>query len=527
LSRADVLAGLSVALILVPQSMAYAELAGLPPHHGLYAASLPLIFAAFLSSSPYLQTGPVALTGLLTFGALVPLAPVGTAEYAALAAVLAIIVGIARLLVGFLRAGWVVYLMSHAMMTGFLSAAAILILSSQLPGALGSAAPADAGVLGRAWFALSHPASWETAAIGLSVLTIAIVVGAARIHPLVPGVLFAATIGVVFSMATGYDGATVGNIPRGLPPFSLDLPWTRLPSLILPGIVISVIGFAEGVSISRLFASQERQRWDADREFLSKGLANVVAGMTGGLPVGGSLSRTSVNRLAGAESRWSGLVTGVAVLCFLPFAQVLEALPRAVLSAIVIAAIWKVVRPGALLGIWKVSKPQAFVAGFTFVATLALAPQIDRAILLGIGLSAVVHLAWELRPHVTSRREGDALIVEPSGVLWFGSAPRLEDELFSRLADEPDVKRVIVRCQGLGRIDLSGAYTLSETLNQAGRAGIDMRLEGVPVHAERLLSAVGISLEAAEDPEEGLSTGDFRPSTEDSDPIGTEAPSDA
>lgn len=492
LSRSDVLAGVSVALILVPQSMAYAELAGLPPHHGLYAASFPLIFAAFLASSPYLQTGPVALTGLLTFGALVPLAPVGTAEYAALATLLALIVGVARLLVGFLRAGWVVYLMSHSMMTGFLSAAAILILSSQLPGALGSAAPADAGVLGRAWFALSNPGSWEATAIGLSLLTIAIVVGSARIHPLVPGVLFAATIGLVFSLATDYQGVTVGSIPRGLPPLSLDLPWERLPALIVPGIVISVIGFAEGVSISRLFASQERQRWDADREFLSKGLANLVAGVTGGLPVGGSLSRTSVNRLAGAESRWSGLVTGVTVLCFLPFAPVLEALPRAILSAIVIAAIWKVVRPAALVGIWKVSKPQALVAWFTFVATLWLSPQIDRAILLGIALSMAVHLWWELRPHVSSRRDGDTLVVEPSGVLWFGSAPMLEDELFRRLADEPDVKRVVVRCHGLGRIDLSGAYTLAETLEQSRRAGIEMRFEGVPPHAERLLTAVGV-----------------------------------
>jgi SulP family sulfate permease len=479
-------------MILIPQSMAYAELAGLPAHHGLYAATFPLIAAAFLASSPYLQTGPVALTGLLTFGALVPLTPAGTAEFAALAALLALIVGVARLLVGVLKAGWLVYLMSHSMMTGFLSGAAILILSSQLPGALGSVAPPEAGVLQRAWFSLSHPGSWETAAIALSVMTIVLVVGSARIHPLVPGVLFAAAIGLAYSLVTGYDGATVGEIPRGLPPFSLDLPWSRLPSLIVPGLVISVIGFAEGVSISRLFATQERQRWDADREFLSKGLANLVAGLSGGLPVGGSLSRTSVNRLAGAQSRWSGLVTGVTVLCFLPFASILSALPRAVLSAIVIAAIWKVVRPGALMGIWRISRPQAVVAWSTFVATLALSPQIDKAILFGIGLSAVVHLWWELKPKVDSRRDGDTLIMEPCGVLWFGSAPALEDQLFARLADEPDVKHVVVRCGGLGRIDLSGAYSLAEAIEQARLAGIDMRLEKVPEHAERLLRAVGL-----------------------------------
>ncbi|KPJ83870.1 MAG: hypothetical protein AMS19_02820, partial [Gemmatimonas sp. SG8_23] len=307
ISRADVVAGLSVALILIPQSLAYAELAGLPPHHGLYAATFPLIFAAFWASSPYLQTGPVALTGLLTFGALVPLAPIETAEYAALAALLALVVGVARLAIGLLKAGWLVYLMSHAMMAGFLSAAAILILSSQLPGALGVAVPEGTGVLGGAWFALGRPGAWEAAAVGLSAFTIAVVVGAPRIHPLLPGVLIAAVVGFAFSVLTGYEGATVGEIPRGLPPFSVDLPWARLPSLIVPGLVISLIGFAEGVSIARLFASQERQRWDADREFVSKGVANVVAAISAGLPVGGSLSRTSVNRIAGAQSRWSGL----------------------------------------------------------------------------------------------------------------------------------------------------------------------------------------------------------------------------
>jgi len=504
ISRADVVAGLSVALILIPQSLAYAELAGLPPHHGLYAATFPLIFAAFWASSPYLQTGPVALTGLLTFGALVPLAPIETAEYAALAALLALVVGVARLAIGLLKAGWLVYLMSHAMMAGFLSAAAILILSSQLPGALGVAVPEGTGVLGGAWFALGRPGAWEAAAVGLSAFTIAVVVGAPRIHPLLPGVLIAAVVGFAYSVLTGYEGATVGEIPRGLPPFSVDLPWARLPSLIVPGLVISLIGFAEGVSIARLFASQERQRWDADREFVSKGVANVVAAVSAGLPVGGSLSRTSVNRIAGAQSRWSGLVTGVAVLCFLPFAPVLSVLPRAILASIVIAAVWRLVRPSRLVDLWRVSRPQALVAWFTFVATLTLAPAIDRAILLGIALSAAVHLWWELRPHVTATRDGETLVFEPSGVLWFGSAPALEDALFGRLADEPGITRVVVRCQGLGRIDLSGAYSLAEMLQQARGVGIEMTLEDVPEHATPLLRTVG-ALPGEPDGEEAAS----------------------
>ena len=190
-SVADLIAGISVTLILVPQSMAYAELAGLPSQHGLYAAALPPIAAAFFASSAYLQTGPVALTALLTLGALSPLAPPGSPEFVGLAAVLAVVVGLVRILVGVLRVGWLSYLMSAPMMGGFTSAAAILILSSQLPGAFG-VEPPDGSVLGRAIWAVSHPASWEAPAVALTAITVVLVLGGRRIHPLVPGVLIAA-----------------------------------------------------------------------------------------------------------------------------------------------------------------------------------------------------------------------------------------------------------------------------------------------------------------------------------------------
>ena len=212
----------------------------------------------------------------------------------------------------------------------------------------------------------------------------------------------------------------------------------------------------------------------------------------GGLPVGGSLSRTSLNRLAGAQSRWSGLVTGIAVMAFLPIAPMLSALPRAVLSGIVIAAIWKLVRPQDMIRIVKTSVPQGMVAFVTFFGTLVMAPHIDRAILLGVAMSAAVHLWRELTPTVVSTREGDQLIVDLSGVLWFGSAAALEDQLFEQLADEPDVNKVVLRCSGLGRIDFSGANVLHEMIDHARRANIELTIEEVPAHALRVLSAVGI-----------------------------------
>jgi sulfate permease, SulP family len=492
ISGRDVIAGISVALILIPQGMAYAELAGLPAHHGLYAAALPPILAAFFASSPYLQTGPTALTALLTLGALVPLAAVGTAEYIGLAAGLALVVGVVRFLVGLLKGGWLSYLLSRPMLTGFTSAAAVLIMASQLPEALGSAAP-EGGVLARAGWALAHPGSWEAASVVLAAITVGLVRGGRKIHPLLPGVLIAAAVGLAFSIITGYTGDMVGDIPSGLPPFSVDLPWARFSSLILPGSVIALVGFAEVASISRAFASEDRQSWDSNREFLSQGAANLAAAFSGGLPVGGSFSRSGLVRLAGARTRWSGLITGLVVLLFLPFASVLAPLPKAILAGIVLAAVWSLLKPKELMALWPASRPQALVGWGTFGLTLALSPRIDKAVLAGVAIAGAVHLWRELKPGVQARREGNTLHLEPSGVLWFGSAPALEDAFLTRLAEEPDVTHVVVHCDGLGRIDLTGAMGLADLLEQVTRAGLQMEIKGVPPHARRILKSAGIA----------------------------------
>ncbi len=494
ISWRDVVAGLSVTLVVIPQSMANAEIAGLPSHHGLWASALPPIAAALFASSPYLQTGPVALTALLTLGALTPMAEPGSADFVGLAALLALVVGVVRVSVGFLRVGWLSYLMSWPMLSGFTSAAAILIASSQLPGAFGAAAP-DGSVLMRAWWAVSHPGAWEAMAMGMTVLTVVIVLGARRVHQLVPGVLIAATLGLIFSAVSDYQGAVVGAIPSGLPPFSLALPWESLPALILPGIVIALVGFAEASSISRVFAAEERHTWDANREFLSQGVANLAAGLTGGFPVGGSFARSSVNRLSGATSRWSGFVTGLGVVAFLPFASVLSPMPKAVLAGIVIAAVVSLFRPREVLALWSISRPQVAVGLGTFAFTLILSPHIEQAVLLGVVMAGAVHMWRELTPVVASSREGSTLYLEPSGVLWFGSAPALKDTLLARLADEPDLETVVLRCGGLGRIDVTGAYILREMLDQARGSGIVMRVEDVPEHAQRVLDAIKVGTE--------------------------------
>ena len=486
---ADVLAGLTVALVLVPQSLAYAQLAGMPPERGLYAAAIPLLVAAPLACSPYLQTGPVAVTSLLTFGALSSLAAPGSDEYVALGLALALIVGVVRIAIGLLRAGVIAYLMSQPMLIGFIPAAALLIVGSQVPNALG-AAPPDGSLVFQAGWSLIHPGAWELASVVLTITVLVAVFGGRRLHPLFPGVLVAAIAAIVFSRLSQYGGPIVGNLPSGLPPISLNLPWDEIPRLLVAGTVIAVVGYAEAGSIARTFAAQDRERWDSDREFVGQGVANVAAAVSGGFPVGGSFSRSSLNRMAGGYSRWSGAVTGVLVLLALLVAGVLEPLPKAILGATVIAAVIPLIRPMRIVRLWRPSRPAFLIAATTFVATIAASPHIERAVLLGVALSIGVHLWRELRIDTELWTEDDTLYVKPHGVLWFGAAQALEDQILAELATRRGVQRLVLDLSALGRMDITGAMALRAVIDEAGRASIRAELAGVHERDRRLVERV-------------------------------------
>jgi sulfate permease, SulP family len=474
----DVVGGASVALVLIPQSLAYAQLAGMPAVRGLYASALPPLAAAPFSSSPYLQPGPTAISALLTFGALAPLAVVGSPEYVALGLALALVVGVLRIIVGAFRLGFIAYLLSQPMLLGFVPAAALLILASQLPIALGSDPPAG-GVLRQAGWAIVHPGDWELAALGLSLGTIVLLLVGPRIHRLFPAVLLVVAAGILYSDVTDYTGATVGSISAALPPFSLDLPWRDVPSLLASGAVIALLGFAEAASIARTYAALERKAWDPDREFVGQGMANVAAGLSGGFPVGASFSRSALNRLAGARTSFSAIVTGLTVLAFLPAASVLAPLPQAVLAAIVMVAVVGLVKLAPLVRLAHLSRPQFVVAGATFVLTLALSPHVERAVLAGIILAVGVHLWRELSLELPSWIDEDTLHLRPRGVLWFGTAARLEDTFLGLLGEHPGSRRLFVHLDGLGRIDMTGALALRGLLQEARTAGLDVEIVDV------------------------------------------------
>ncbi len=398
ISGADVIAGISVALVIIPQSLAYAQLAGLPASAGLFAAALPLLVFALFASSPFLQTGPVALTSLLTFAALTGggLEP-GTEQYVAGAMLLALMVAVLRFGLGLSRLGKIADLISKPVLQGFTNAAAIIILASQLPKAIGAdgVIPEDLSTLRSAFWAITHPSAYNPAALGVAGVTLFFMFGGRKLHKLFPGVLLAAVLFLVISASGFYDGTIIGDpnpLPEGLPGLSFDFDFGLLSSLITGALIVALVGFAEPTAIAKTFAEEHNQRWSVNRELMASGAANFVAAISGALPVGGSFSRSALNKLAGAQSRWSGMVTGLVVLAFLPFASILNELPQAVLGAVVVGAAIKLVKPNQFKDQFAASKIEGAIMVITFVATLAFAPQIHWALLIGVAATYVARL---------------------------------------------------------------------------------------------------------------------------------------
>ncbi|MGI9605197.1 MAG: SulP family inorganic anion transporter [Acidimicrobiales bacterium] len=484
LQAGDVVAGVSVAMIAIPQTLAYAEIAGLPPQHGLYALALPAILAAFFASSPYLQTGPVALTALLAFGALSSLAEPFTSEYVALAALLAFMVGLFRVVLGLVRMGKVAYLLSEPVLTGFTTGAAILIVSSQLPKVFG-ATTGDRGVLAEAAIALARVDRWSASAIAYATLTVIVVVVGRRMHSLFPGVLLAVALATMISWMTDFDGAVVGAVDASINSIDLSLPWGDAPSLIIGAFAIALVGFAEPSAIARMFAAADRKPWNADREMLSQGVANLTAGLVSGFPIGGSFSRSSLNRVAGAKTRMSGAITGAVVLLAIPLLPLLETLPTAVLGAIVITAVAKLIRIDRLWELIGQSPAQAFVAIGTTVATLALSPRVEIGVLIGIGLAFGVHLYRELAITIEASRVEHTLTVRPQGVLWFGTVPVIGRSIRAELAEHPDIEAVRIDLSGVGRLDYSGAAELARIADELKSVGVTVTTANIPPSAIR------------------------------------------
>jgi SulP family sulfate permease len=317
-------------------------------------------------------------------------------------------------------------------------------------------------------------------------VSLAAFLGSRTISSRIPVVAVTVALTIVASRLVGFSGPTVGAIDVSFVPPVDALPWGATTSLLLPALVIAVVGFVEPTMIARSLAEEGDARWNPDRELFAQGMTNVAAGIGGGFPVGASLSRSALNRSVGARSRASGFVTGLALLAFLPVAGLLSPLPASVPAALVIVAVLGLASPRPLVTLARSSHIQLGVALTALVLTIVLTPRLDYAIGITIVLAVVIHLWLETRVPVQIEREGDRLVLRPAGVLWFASAFRFEETVEAAI-DAYDGSELVIRLDGLGRIDVTGARALVRCVERAERKGLKARLDNVPPPAALLM----------------------------------------
>jgi SulP family sulfate permease len=503
----DLLAAVIVTIMLVPQSLAYAMLAGLPPQIGLYASILPLVAYAVFGTSRTLAVGPVAVVALMTAAAAGQVAVQGTAAYVEAALILALLSGLILVAMAVLRLGFLANFLSHPVISGFISASGVLIAASQLKHILGVPAggatlPAMVGDLAPALGDTNH----HTLAVGLSAIVFLFWVRK-RLKPLLmraglgprtaemiaraaPVVAIAAAIGAV--LLFGLDGrgvAIVGSIPSGLPPFAIPAFDAALWLRLLPAAaLISLVGFVESVSVAQTLAARRRQRIVPDRELTALGAANVASALSGGFPVTGGFARSVVNFEAGARTPMAGVFTAGGILAAtLLLTPLFRYLPQAVLAATIIVAVLSLVDIGAIRRTFTYSKTDFAAMAATIAVVLLVG--VEAGILSGVGLSLVLFLRHTSRPHVAvvgqvpgtehfRNVERHDVITHPELLsirvdesLYFANVRFLEDTILAAVAARPELKHVVLMCPAVNLIDssaLEGLETIAHRLDSAG-----------------------------------------------------------
>ena len=521
--RQDLFAGLTVGLVLVPQALAYATLAGMPPVTGLYAALLPGVVGILWGSSPLLAVGPVALTSLLTFAAISPMATPESGEWVTLAIWLAIYSGLIQFLLGALRLGLIANFVSNAVITGFLNAAALIILVSQLPALLG----VDGGGLRSAFTALGghladpDPAWLWTLAFGPGAMLLLWL--QKRWLPRAPGVLVVCVLGIAASALLGYagfGGAVVGAVPAGLPEFgwpaSLTLEQHR--ALLPAALIIALISFTEAMSSARSLPSPDGRLWDQNQELVGQGLAKVASGLSGAFPVSGSFSRTALNRYVGATSGWSALFAALCtVLCLLFLTGYLQHLPRAILAAIIMVPVFNLISPSAFVRLWRASLDDGIVGIATFVVTLASVPYLHWGVFTGFVLAMLFFLYRRAHPRLIElglhpagtlrdRRLHDLPPLAPGVLslrldasLTYLTAPLLDRFVRLRLRDEPDIRVVLICASAMNAMDATGAETLERLHRDLAGRGVRLAFSGVKKQVRDVMEHTGLLARLGED----------------------------
>jgi sulfate permease, SulP family len=500
--RADLIAGITVALVLIPQSMAYAQLAGLPPYYGLYAAFLPGAIGALFGSSKQLATGPVAVVSLLTASALIPFASVGSEAYIGLAIMMTLMVGIFQLSLGLLRLGVVVSFLSHPVIVGFTNAAAMVIGFSQLSKIFGVPMGRSEHFMADILDVITKVGDLHLPTFAFGFAAFLIMFLLKKYMPKLPNVLIAVSLTITVSWLIGFaemGGKVVGEIPAGLPTIAVPaLDFAMMTKLIFSAIVISLVGFMEAISIAKAMAAKTKDRVDPNQELIGQGLANIVGSLGQSYPASGSFSRSAVNLSAGARTGMSSLFTAAVVLVTLLFlTPLLYHLPQAVLAAVIMMAVIGLVNFAAVKHAWQANKHDGIAAIVTFVATLGFAPHLDRGIMIGAGLAIFLFLFRAMRPRVAilgcyedgTLRDLDVhpsiptderiIMIRFDGQLFFANIGYFEDSVLAALSTQPKAQFILVVADGINQLDASGEEVINHLVKRMAANGITMVFSGL------------------------------------------------
>jgi SulP family sulfate permease len=511
LLRNEFAAALTVAVVMIPQSVAYAGLAGMPLVTGLYATFLPALFAVLFSSSTRLSVGPSALSAVLVGASLVGLAEPGSAQWVALAVWLALLAGVVQLVVGASGASWVLNLVSSPVLAGFSQAAAVLIIASQLPALL--------GLEGKLLQALQSPRpEWEGLAYGVA--SLALFEFGKRFAPRLPMVLIVLAAAAALSAITGYDarGAVVGQLPAGLPSLYLPelLPWEQFASLIAPALVLSLVTSLEMAASAKIESQRDGKRWNASQDLIGQGMGKLAAAFTGAFPVSTSFSRSAITLYAGARTGWATVfASGLVLLVLLFLTPALYYVPSSVLAAVVIAAVVGLIKPRIFKSLWRLHRVEATIAAITFAVTLLSAPRIYWGVLTGVVLGLVHFLHQRLHPRIIevglhpdgSLRDRhlwklpaiapDTYALRMDDALDFASASELERQVVEHVSTHPGLRHVCLFAQPINRIDATGVEVFGQLRRFLATRGITLHISGIKLPVETMLKRAG---ELGDDP---------------------------
>ncbi|SFR31469.1 sulfate permease, SulP family [Yoonia tamlensis] len=511
----DLIAAVIVTIMLIPQSLAYALLAGLPPEAGLYASIAPIMLYAVFGTSRMLAVGPVAVVSLMTAAALSNIVEQGTMGYAVAALSLAALSGAMLLAMGIFRMGFIANFLSHPVISGFITASGIIIAASQIKHILGIDAHGHNLLdLGLSLFEHLPETNGTTALIGITATAFLFWVRkglrpalqklglgagltgiAVKTGPVV--VVIATTVAVWLFGLDARGVKIVGDVPQSLPPLTMpSFSPTLLGQLLLPAFLISIIGFVESISVAQTLAAKKRQRIDPDQELIGLGAANIGAAFTGGFPVTGGFSRSVVNFDAGAETPAAGAFTAIGLaIAALALTPLIFFLPKATLAATIIVAVLSLVDFSILKRAWHYSFADFAAVLATIILTLGLGVEIGVS--AGVGLSILLHLYKSSRPHIAEvgliagtqhfrnikrhqvQTDPRVVTLRVDESLYFANARFLEDCVQNRVASDKALRHVILQCSAVNDIDFSALESLETINTRLDEMGVKLHLSEV------------------------------------------------